>query len=118
MSASWTSFTTVRLSALLLLGLGLGERPPEIARAADELRDPLALVDEPVPLGACILGEPEHPHRVLLAHPDERRRHGEVVVDPGEGHRPLDRPAADRRGRLDRGLAVPDPKRRPAEQVA
>ena len=75
MSASWTSFTTVRLSARCSSSVSASESVRQRSRAqptSSAIRSRLST--NSVPLGACILGEPEHPHRVLLAHPDERRR--------------------------------------------
>jgi hypothetical protein len=67
-----------------------------------------------MPVGTIVAGvqrEPEHPDPVLLARPEERRGHREVLVDAREAHRLLEGIDPFRRRRLERPLAVRDPIR-------
>jgi hypothetical protein len=60
-------------------------------------------------LVAGVQGQAEHADRVRLPHPEERRRHREVLVDPREGERVRDVLRSSRRGQRQRLLARRDP---------
>ena len=79
--------------------------PPEVPRAGEELGDPLALLGEAVSLAAGVECEAEHADRVRLPRPEQRRRHGEVVVDARERDRLVERRGALRVARLERRIA-------------
>src|SRR5262245_37555504 len=105
---------------LFALVLDVGEPAPDVASAGDELADLLQLLHlgRTVPFLAGVEGEPEDAERVLLAHPEQRRGHREVAVDPREDHRLREDVRAARRRRLERRGAERNARGGCVEQVA
>ena len=98
------------------LVLGLGEDAPEMAGGAEQLADLLRLGAMAVrALVAGVQGEAEDADGVRLAHPEERRRHREVLVDPREGERVRDVLRAARGRQRQRILTRRDPAGAAAE---
>jgi len=75
-------------------------RLPQVARRFEQLADPVDRLAVPVPFGARVDRQPEHPHLVGLARPEERCRHRQVLVDPRKLERNRERVAPHRLGRL------------------
>ena len=117
MFARWTSRNAIRaVRTRSVSSSASGKSAPEIARGAEQLADQLRLLAVAVrALVAGVQRQAEHADRVRLPHPEERRRHREVLVDPRERERVRDvlRPA--RRRQRQRFLARRDPARAAAE---
>ena len=103
--------------ANLQLVLELRQGAPEFLGARDQRGDPFPLVHESVAFRARVEGEPEDADRVPLARPEKRGRHGQVVVDAGEGDRLVDALAPHGRRGLGWRAPVGDRPRRPPEHV-
>ena len=112
--ARWTSRNAPRCARLRPVSSSVCRRElPEVAGRDEQLADLVRLGPVAVrPLVAGIEGEPDHAVGVgRMPHPDHRRRHRQVLVDPEERHRARQlRGAVRRRGR-DRLEAVGDPCR-------
>ena len=119
MSARWMSRKVARVTVRASPSSSSSGSSRQRSRAAVSSRaDLVQLALVPVALVTGVQREPERPDRVGLPRPQQRRRHGQVLVDPGERERLREEVGALRRGRRERRLAVGDPVRVRVQHVA
>ena len=101
MSARWISLNVARVRSRRSCSSSTEPRSRQRSRGEQQLLDPVEGLGHAVPLVAGVDGQAEDPDGVLLARPEEGRRHREVLVDARQLHRLSKHVAAARRGRLE-----------------
>ena len=119
MSAMWTSMRAGRTRAPTPARSSIPPIPLQISAATDSARRIRSASGTPSTFASwAALSARPRPPDVGQAHPEQRRRHRDVLVDPGQRQRLRDRVGALRRRQLGQRVAVHDRERRLPEHAA